>query len=285
MTPMPSVSTDELMQIALDLAGLGAVPEDSAIYVPGDDLRRVLFALDVGVAELLLAQQLGYDVVVAHHPVGLAHRAWAVFERHIPLLVEAGVPKEVARQAVEPKLKALRVRGQSSNYERVPMAARRLEMPFLNVHCPLDETGRRLVQQAIDEALEADPGATLGDIVDVLTALPAAKRAETEVMALLGDPAACAGKVVVAHGALTNGGYHVAHACFEHGVDTVIYIHIAPDDLKRLREDSDGQLVVTGHVLGDAFGIEPYIDLLRGRGLEVDVLSEVFAEEPWETRG
>jgi len=281
MNPISSVSTEELMQIALDLAGLEAIPEDSAIYVPGDRLRRVLFALDVGTAELLLAQQSGYDAVIAHHPVGLAHRAWAVLERHIPLLVEAGVPREVARQAIEPKLNALRVRGQASNYERVPMAARQLGIPFLNIHCPLDETGRRVMQQAIDQALDADPGATLGDLVDVLSALPAAHRAETEVMALLGDPSARAGKVMVAHGALTNGGYHVARACFDHGVDTVVYIHISPNDLKRLREDNDGQLIVTGHVLGDAFGIEPYIELLRGRRLEVDVLSEVCAAQPW----
>lgn len=269
------MNTDDLMQIALDLVGFDAVPADSAVYVPGDEIRRVLFGLDIGVGELVMADHLGYDAVVAHHPLGVPHRAWRVFERHVELLVRAGVPEEAARESVEPKMETLRVRGQGRNYEQVPMAARRLKMPFLNVHCPLDELGRRVMQGAVDDVLAADPDASLSDVAGALRALPAAQRAETEVTVVLGDPTARAGSVVVAHGALTNGGYHVARAYFEHDVETVVYIHVSPDDLKRLSNDGGGQLIVTGHVAGDAFGVASYIDALRGRGLRVDVLSDV----------
>jgi putative NIF3 family GTP cyclohydrolase 1 type 2 len=272
------VNTADLMQIALDLVGFDAVPEDSAIYVPGGEIRRVLFGVDIGAGELLMARQLGYDAVIVHHTVGTEPWAWRVFERHVDLLVGAGVPEEAAWAAVAPKREARRVSGQADNYEQVPMAARQLGMPFLNIHCPLDEMGRRVMQAAVDEALAAKSDATLDDIVGVLAALPAARRAATEVMVALGDLDARAGRVVVAHGALTNGGYHVARAYFDHGVDTVVYIHISPADLERLRDDGDGQLIVTGHVVGDAFGIEPYIHALRARGLEVDVLSEVLVE-------
>lgn len=271
------MNTDQLMRVALELVGFEVVPEDSAIYVAGDGIERVLFGLDIGVGELLMAHHLGYDCVIAHHPVGLPHRAWRVFERHVGLMVQAGVPEEAARGAVEPKMEALRLRGQARNYEQVPLAARRLGLPFMNIHCPLDEMGRRVMQTAVDEALAADPQATLGDLVDALAGLPAAKRAETEVTVPVGDRAAPAGKTVVAHGALTNGGYHVARAYFEHGVDTVVYIHVSPEDVRRLREHGEGQLVVTGHVVGDAFGIAPYVDALRTQGLEIDVLSHVLA--------
>lgn len=271
------MNTSDLMQVALDLVDFDAVPADSRIYIPGEAIERVLFGLDIGVGELVMADQLGYDCVIAHHPVGVAHRSWQVFERHVEFLVNAGVPEEAAREAVEPKMEALRVRGQTRNYERVPMAARRLGMPFLNIHCPLDELGRRVMQSTVDEVLAADPEATLEDLVHALAGLPAAKRAETEVTAHLGDATARAGKTVVAHGALTNGGYHVARAYFRHGVDTVIYIHVSPEDLRRLREHDDGQLIVTGHVVGDAFGIAPMIEALRDRELQVDVLSEILA--------
>lgn len=271
------MNTTELMQIALDLVGFDAVPDDSAIYVTGEGIRRVLFGLDIGAGELLMAHQLGYDAVVAHHPIGTGPRAWRVFERHVDILVGAGVPEGAARAAVEPKLGSLRVSGQARNYEQVPMAARRLGMPFLNIHCPLDELGRRAMQATVDEVLSANPDATLDDVAGALAALPAAQRAATEVMVVLGDATARAGSVVVAHGALTNGGYHVARACYEHGVDTVVYIHVAAGDLERLRADERGQLIVTGHVVGDALGIEPYIIALRARGLEVDVLSQVLS--------
>jgi hypothetical protein len=134
------------------------------------------------------------------------------------------------------------------------------------------------MQAAVDEVLSTNPKATLADIAGRLAALPAAQRAETEVSVALGDPAARAGRVVVAHGALTNGGVDVARAYYAHGVDTVIYIHIAPADLKRLHEDGQGQLIVVGHLVGDALGIEPYVSTLRTQGLQVDVLSHVLAE-------
>jgi len=274
---MSEMNTDELMRIALDLVGYDVVPDDSAIYMAGSEIRRVLFGLDIGVGELVMAHQLGYDCVIAHHPVGLPHRAWRVFERHVELLIGAGVPEEAAREAVQPKMDALRLRGQARNYEQIPMAARRFGLPFLNIHCPLDEKGRRVMQAAVDDVVMADPRATLSDLVGVLAGLPAAKRAETDVTVPLGEPRARAGKTVVAHGALTNGGYHVARAYFEHGVDTVVYIHVSPEDVRRLREHQEGQLIVTGHLVGDAFGIEPYIEALRAQGLEVDVLSHVLS--------
>jgi hypothetical protein len=272
------MDTKELLEIALALVEFDEVPKDSAVYVPGDGFERVLFGLDIGAGELLMAQEMGYDAVIAHHPVGTTYQAWRVFERHVGLLMGAGVPEEAARAAVAPKLEQLRLRGMVANYEQVPQAARLLEMPFLNIHCPLDELGRRVMQRTVNAVLAQSPSATVTDVVEALAGLPAAHRAQTGVEALLGDPEAPAGKVVVAHGALTNGGYEIARAYFTHGVDTVIYIHIGAADLKRLREHEDGQLIVTGHLMGDAVGIAPYIRALRERGLEVDVLSEVLSQ-------
>jgi putative NIF3 family GTP cyclohydrolase 1 type 2 len=271
------MDTTGLVQIALDLVGFDRVPEDSAVYVPGEGVRRVLFGLDIGAGELLLARQLSCDAVIAHHPVGVPHRSWRVFERHVALLVGAGVPEDAARAAVAPKLEALRVDGQSRNYEQVAAAARQLGMPFLNIHCPLDEMGRRVMQATVDEVLSGNPELRLADVAGALGALPAARRAETAVEVLLGHPGARAGRVLVAHGALTNGGYHVARACYEYGIDTVVYIHVSSADLARLREDGQGQLIVVGHLVGDGVGIEPYIDALRARGLEVILLSQVLA--------
>lgn len=271
------MNTDLLMQVALDLVGFEEIPADSAIYVPGEGIERVLFGLDIGTAELLMARQLGYDAVIAHHPVGLRHQSWRVFERHVDLMVKAGLPEPAAREAIATKLRALRVGGQASNFEQVPMAAKRLGLPFLNIHCPLDELGRRVMQAAVDNVLATHREAALDEVRAALAALPAARRAPTTVDVLLGDPGAPAGRVVFAHGALTNGGYDVARAYFAHGIDTVVYIHISPGDLEKLRAEGRGQLIVTGHLVGDATGIEPYIAALRERGLTVDVLSEILA--------
>jgi len=80
------------VSLSLKLAGLKEVPEDSAIYVSGSYVEKVLFGIDAGVPELLFAKQLGYDAVIAHHPQGgtAVINFHQVFKRHIQQMVVAG---------------------------------------------------------------------------------------------------------------------------------------------------------------------------------------------------
>lgn len=270
------MNTHDLMALALDMAGMQEIPSDSAIYVSGEAIRRVLIGIDIGAGELLLARTLGYDAVIAHHPVGVRPGMWPVYRRHIDLMIAAGVPEATARQAVEARLESLAISGQSDNYDQVPSVARLLKMPFLNIHSPLDEVGRRILQGVIDRTLAAHPQARLRDVAAAIGELGEFKCATTEIKVLMGHPDAPAGKTVMVHGALTNGGYDVAKAYFASGVDTVIYIHIAPPDLEKLRADGRGQLIVTGHIASDSVGINPYIAELERRGLSVDRIGGVL---------
>ncbi|MEN8098355.1 MAG: hypothetical protein ABFQ89_04715 [Chloroflexota bacterium] len=269
-------STDTLIQIALEMANLESLPEDSAVYVPGNNIQRILFALDVGAAELLMAKQLGYDCVIAHHPVGVAYQSWRVFDRHIDQMVSHGVPHSQAVNAVSVKRNTLKLGGMTQNYERVTSVAQHLQIPFLNIHCPLDEVGRRVMQEAVSAASTNSQKMTVNDIVNLLSALPEAKNVAAKPQQLMGEGSAAAGRVVVSHGALTNGGYDIANAYFESGINTVAYIHIQHSELVRLRSEAKGNLVVTGHLLGDAVGITPYITALRNSGLTVDVLGRAL---------
>lgn len=270
------MNTQDLMDLALEMAGMVACPPDSAIYVPGEDIRRILIGIDISAGELLLARTLGYDAVIAHHPVGVRPGMWPVYRRHIELMVAAGVPEAAARAAVEGRLESLAVSGQADNYDQAPSVARRLKMPFLNIHNPLDEIGRRILQGVIDRCLAKNPQATLRDVAAAIGELGEFKCAATEIKILLGDSNAPAGKTIMAHAALTNGGYAVAKAYFENGVNTVVYIHIAPPDLEKLRADGRGQLIVTGHIASDSVGINPYIAELERRGLVVDRIGGVL---------
>ncbi|MDQ7818969.1 MAG: hypothetical protein QN173_05430 [Armatimonadota bacterium] len=268
------MTTDEIMAVALRLAGWDRVPGDSAVFVPGDRIRRALFGLDVGVAELQLARALGADLVIAHHPPAPPAGAWQVFSRHVEFMTAAGVPAEAAQEAVAERLEALRLRAHVANTDHVPSAARLLRMPFMNIHAPLDEVGRRRVVEVVDAVLRASP-ATAGDLVDALGALPEVRAAPVPVRLALGDPGAPVRRVVVAHGAYTNGGYPVARTCFAHGVDAVIYLHIDFADLQRLRADGRGVLILLGHLAGDSLGFTPFLAELRRRGLEVVTFSGV----------
>lgn len=263
------------MSLALEMAGFGAVPEDSGVHVPGSGIRRVLFGVDVGAAELQLARQLGMDLVLAHHPPGVTPDEWKVYLRHVEFMTAAGVPEEAARAAVADRVEAYQLRGQIANFDHTPSVARLLEMPYMNIHAPLDEIGRRRMHDAVAPVL-ARPGATVEDVAAALGALPEMRAAPTQVQILHGRGSNPARRVVIAHGALTNGGYAVARACFEHGVDVVVYIHIDAGELQRLKADGRGNLIVTGHLAGDSVGFTPFLAALRARGLEVTTFSGVI---------
>jgi hypothetical protein len=269
-----ALNTEEIMEIALKLADLTEVPEDSAIYVKSENIQRVLFCIDAGPAELMLAKQLGCDAVIAHHPAGgLAVLGFPkVFRRHVQLMVEAGVPLEKAELAVSRKLEQLSVEAHARNYAHAVDFARLLKLPFMNVHMPLDEIGRK---RMIEQIKRVGGESTVGDVVSALMELPEFRNALTKINVCLGKKENKAGKVVVSHAAATNGGYEIAKTYFEHGVGTLIYIHISPIDLEKLRAEGKGNLIVTGHIASDSLGINPFIHELERRGLSVTKIGVV----------
>ncbi|MEW5826460.1 MAG: Nif3-like dinuclear metal center hexameric protein [Candidatus Bipolaricaulota bacterium] len=272
------MNTDRLMSIALEMAGMLEIPGDSAVHHAGDRIRRVLVGIDLRAPELLAARELGFDAVIAHHPVGLAtlgfHR---VLERHIGQMIEAGVPEAVAREVMAETIEARRRADASANFDHDPSIARLLDMPYLNIHTPLDELGRRRLAAV---AATVSPEARVGQLIDALcAAFGELRNAPTPIEPVVGTRSDRVGRVVVSHGAGTNGGAAVARAYFQHGVDTVIYIHCRPEEARRLEQDAapGKTLLVTGHMASDSIGINPYVARLREEGLEVTTASGVIA--------
>src|SRR3989442_5105631 len=126
------MDTHQIMRKSLRLASFKSIPADSEIHVKGRRIRKVLVAIDVGVAELLLARDLGCDAVVAHHPAGGRARleGYKVFLRHIDQLRAAGVPEDAAKEAIKPKLRALELQHHPENHDQKPKASIKLRMPL-----------------------------------------------------------------------------------------------------------------------------------------------------------
>jgi predicted Fe-Mo cluster-binding NifX family protein len=269
------MDTGQIMDLSLKLAGLKEVPEDSAIYVKGNNIRRVFFGIDAGVPELLLAKQSGYDAVIAHHPLGgtAAINFYQVFKRHIQQMIEAGVPKKEAENAVKKKLEELEVEAHTRNYAHVIEVAELLKMPYMNIHTPLDEVGRKKMSQQIESRIKKN--SKVKDVVSTLKELPEFKKATTEIKIRLGKAENSAGKVVISHGAGTNGGYEIAKTYFKHGIETVVYIHISAGDLAKLKADGVGNLIVTGHIASDSVGINPFIHELEKSNIYVTTIGVV----------
>jgi len=270
-----SISSDELVTIALELGGMETLPGDSAVQVAGNDMQRLMFGIDIGSAELLLARQLGMDGVIAHHPAGgfATLHFPEVLTRQIELLVEHGVPANAARDAAQPLISRSMMSSHAANYDHVPSVARLLGMPLCNIHLPLDELGRRIMVDTVDEHLTTlDRAPLVQDAIDALLTLPELANAGTRIMVPVGAFDNPLGKLAIIHGAGTNGGARIAQALFDHGVGTVLYIHCAADEVTRLRESSastGGNLIVSGHIASDMIGINRYVAAIEARGVEV----------------
>ncbi len=280
------VTTEDLVQVALDAAGFDELTADSEIHVPGCGIERVFVGMDVGTAELLLARELGYDCVVAHHPVGghARGRAHRVFERHADMLREAGLAAEEADRAVQKRSLALRLAGHTYNHSQVPVIAQELGMPLISLHGPCDEAGRARMQEAVDDELTDNPSATLDDVARSLLVYPEFRSSYAAPWVAVGDPADAAGETVVAHGALSNGGAEVAEAYYSAGVDTVMYIHIDPASLRQLREAGRGNLIISGHMASDWLGINFIADQwAQTLGVEAFRTTELGQNSPVST--
>ncbi|KPU42422.1 NIF3 (NGG1p interacting factor 3) [Oxobacter pfennigii] len=270
------MNTSDIMNLALEMSGCKNIPDDSEIYVEGDNIKKVLFGIDMTNADIYMAKSAGYDAVINHHPLSCSTRAYNVFLENIKLMVNAGVPEEYARKAVEDKYEALKITASTKNYDEVVSAAKLVNMPLLNIHQPLDEIGRKIMQDAIDDILKENPEAVLDDIVKGLNGISEFQRARTKIEILMGNGKSKAGKTFFAHGAYTNGGYDIANTCFECGINTVLYIHIAHPDYKRLKNENKGNLIVTGHIASDCVGINPFIKKLEALGIEVTGINGII---------
>jgi len=86
---------------------------------------------------------------------------------------------------------------------------------------------------------------------------------------IIGDPDTEASKVVFVHGALSAPHPEIIRYYWEHGFKTVVILHNESENLEKLKNNATGNLILTGHFLGDSIGITPFIKALRKKGLEV----------------
>lgn len=265
------MNAKELLQIALDLSGLAETPSDSGVLVEGDAIARLYMGVDIDVADLLLARQLGADAVLAHHPAGGTtsvdfHR---VMEAQIDRMTAAGVPVNRAQKALKDKMAEVERRSHSGNFDRVVAAARLLRMPLVGVHRPADVLSEQLIQVHIDQRIAKNPRARLKDLVAALLELPEFQSAPTRPAIRVGSEEDYVGKPWVAMAGGTNGGAKVARAYFEAGVGTLIMMHMPDDVIKEVAEGGIGNVIVAGHMACDSVGLNVLANAFTERGLEV----------------
>ncbi len=265
------MNTKEIMDVALELAGLTEIPEDSGIIVEGENIKKVAIGVDMELAEMLLAEKLGADLVITHHPSGGAPRInlHKVMDNQINTMTKAGVPINKAQKALAEKKGQVERGLHVSNYDRAVSAAKLLKMPFMGVHTPADILAERTVQNLLDEKLKDQPKATLKDIIDALETKSEYQKTTAKPVIRVGCEKDYAGKVVVTMAGGTGGGTNVIKSYFEAGVGTLVCMHMPEDVIKAVKDQNIGNIVVAGHMASDSVGINQFTDALEAKGIEI----------------
>ncbi len=270
------MNTQEIMALSLKLSGFRDVPSDSRIYNHGNNIKKILFGIDIDKADLIGAKKNGFDLVISHHPPYMVFddSFIQVLDRFEELLVSAGVAPNIAEQASdENKVFWQSLVQKASNdvtHNDIARDAQEIDMPFMNIHLACDEIGRALLQKMADNF---DAKRQIKYLIEAFSRIPEIEKSNEIVQLICGSSDNKIGKVIVMHGAGTNGGYAIANSLFETGINTVVYIHLHPYQKKHknmLKTENKGNLIVTGHYGSDSMGISPLIRELEMKGIDVN---------------
>src|SRR5881396_4166805 len=195
-----AMDTQDILDVALRLAQQSEIPSDTTINVPAKNVRRALFGIDVEAADLWMAKEKGYDVVIAHHPTGGSATLDfpKVLVKHADILTRHGVPRAVADAAVREMQEEREPRAHAENYDRLPSIARLIGIGLMCIHNPCDEIGRRVMDETLRAKLKPNP--RVEDAVAVLESMPEFHSALTRIVVRMGKADHALGKWAVHHG-------------------------------------------------------------------------------------
>ncbi len=272
------MNTQEILDIALKLAGLKETPADSGVIVPGENIRKVAFGVDIEVGEMLLAKELGVDAVITHHPKGGLPMVefHNVMSSQIDRMVQAGVPINKAQKALQERIEQVNRAHHVANYDRVMSAAKLMGMPFITIHTPADIMAEKVIQQQLDKYLKKIDKPTLKDVINALEKISEFKLTLAKPVIRVGKEDSFAGRVFVTMAGGTSGGDKVAKAYFEAGIGTLVVMHMPDDTIKSVKQQNIGNVVVAGHMASDSVGINQVIEALEKQGIEVLRMSGVI---------
>jgi len=265
------------MNMALKAANLSEMPADCGIIVPGENIKKVLFGVDMDTAELLLAKELGYDCVISHHPRNTDNAKLDVMNDHITKLEKLGVPRNRSQKLLSERKDELSYNQHVSNSRRSESAAKLMGMPYMCIHTPTDIIGEAIVQKHLDAKFAGKPETKLQEVCEALEEIGEYKNSLRKPVIRVGLKDSYAGKIYVLMSGLTGPGSDVTKEYFEAGVGTLVLMHIPEKDVKAVKEQKIGNVVVAGHMSSDSLGINVVADVWRKAGVEVTMMSGIVA--------
>lgn len=264
-----AMSTEEKKEF--DTEKLTNPYSDSRILVDlkKKNIKKIMIGVDMEGAELLLAEKLGVDLVIAHHPEGKALAdLHSVMDLQAQVLADCGVPINIAESVIKPRIAEV-ARGISPiNHNRAVDMAKMLDLDFMCVHTPADNLGADFLVKKIKK----DKPETVGEAVSMLKEIPEFKAAvayNAGPKIFVGAPENSCGKIVVTEfTGGTSGSKEIYEKMAQAGIGTVIGMHMGEEHRKEA-EKYHVNVVIAGHMASDSLGINLFLDEVEKTGMEV----------------
>ncbi len=248
---------------------------DSRIHVDDGktEIKRVLVGIDIGGDEILLASQLGernkkIDLVIAHHPLGLSYATLHdVINMQADMYEQAGMPIHLAEKIMDERVKQVGRGVHPVNHYRVVDLARLLKVNLINTHTITDN----LVADYLTKYLKKKKPQTVDDLIEALMEIPEyqeAKRQGAGPMVVAGNPRHRLGKCVLEMTGGTEAGDKIYKELSQHGISTVIGMHMRDDSHKMVIEHNLN-VVIAGHISSDSLGMNLFLDELEKKGIDI----------------
>jgi len=244
---------------------------DSGIHNISDDkdIKRVLVGIDIEPAEVLIAKQLGVDLIIAHHPIGRGLAQLAdVMSLQCDVLNYYGVPINIAEGLMKQRVDEVSRGVNSKNHNRTIDSAKLMGQNLINLHTPCDN----LAAKFLKDLIENKDIETLGQLIDVLKEIPEYKQAMKLGVGpkiFVGAPENRCGKIALTE---ITGGTEGSPKLYEKmanaGIGTIVGMHFS-EEHKKQAEEASLNVVIAGHMSSDSLGINIFLDELEKRGIEI----------------
>jgi putative NIF3 family GTP cyclohydrolase 1 type 2 len=232
---------------------------------PAIDVKKVIVGIDMDAAEIVLAHTLnrdraaGIDLVIAHHPQGLAQAQLPeVMRVQADMLAAYGVNISVAEQLLDKRIGEVERRVLPANHSRAVDAARLLGLPMMCIHTPADNC----VNTYLEALFKRKNPERLKDLIGLLKTIPeyrAAVRRMAGPKIVNGAETARCGKIAVEMTGGTEGARTIYESYAISGVSTVVAMAISEEALENAKK-SHLNIVLSGHISSDTLGLNLLFD-------------------------
>lgn len=243
---------------------------DSAIHFDsGKKVKKVLAGVDVSMGAILLAKELGVDLIINHHPVGkgLANLG-DVMDLQVDVFEKYGIPVNIAEKMTHKRISEVARGVNPINHYATVDAARLLKMSLINIHTPADNC----VASFLKDRIEKSNPRYVSDILDDLNKIPEYQEARKQGIGptlFSGKKESRCGKVVVTEiTGGTEGSKEIYQAMANAGVGTVIAMHQS-EDHRKAAEDAHINVIIAGHISSDSIGMNFILDEIEKRGIAI----------------